>query len=195
MRSSIASKIFTVPESLVFEADEYLFTFAPTLADCTILTEPFTDYRLHGANLYTVLGSIADGERRKSSVLTAFASELPCALPQYGVPPEVVRVVLEMVDAEAAQLRLELDGGMPWKTFLVEIAIYHMQRAGASSSNKVFRTLTMIPTLLLPARWLYAGRKWLSSQSWYKRARRDFLPSPRLAEIYSAPSPRSSRES
>src|SRR5256885_9142978 len=46
--------------------------------------------------------------RRKSSVLTSFASELPCALPQYGVPPEVVRVVLEMVDAEAAQPRLEL---------------------------------------------------------------------------------------
>jgi hypothetical protein len=33
----------------------------------------------------------------------------------------------------------------------------------------------MIPALLLPPRWFYAGRRWLGSQSWYKRARHDFL--------------------
>ncbi len=65
----------------------------------------------------------------------------------------------------------------------------------ASRGNKIFRSVTMIPALLLPARWFYAGRKWLGSRSWYKRARRDFLPSPQLAKIDAAPSPRSSRGS
>jgi glycosyltransferase involved in cell wall biosynthesis len=193
MRSSIARKILPVPESLVFEADEYLFTLAPALADCIILAEPYTHYRLHGANLYMAPGSTADGERRKRRVLTALASELRRALPQYGVPPEVIQVLLEMVDAEAAQLRLKLDGGMPWETFRIETAIYRMQHASASRGNKIFRALTMIPALLLPARWFYAGRNWLGSQSWYKRARRDFLPSPQLTKIEPAPCPRDSR--
>lgn len=182
IRSSVARKLLPVPESLVFEADEFLFTLAPALADAIILPEPLTYYRLHGANLFMAPGATADGERRKQQVLASLASELRRALPRCGVAPEAAEVILEMVDAEAAQLRLKLDGGLSWETFQTESLLYRIQHPAASARSKVFRGLSMIPALLLPPRWFYSGRRWLASQAWYGRFRRSYVPLPQLAE-------------
>ena len=178
LRSSIARKLLPVPESLVFEADEYLFTLAPALADTMILPDPLTHYRIHGTNLFMSAGANPEGERRKQRVLASLASELRRALPPLCVLPEVVRVVLEIVEAEAAQLRLKLDGGFPWETYRTETTVYRIQHPGVSWRSDAFRTLTMIPALFLPPRWFYAGRQWLGSQRWYRRARRTAIPSP-----------------
>ena len=41
----------------------------------------------------------------------------------------------------------------------------------------------MVPAMLLPPRWFYAGRKWLGKSNWYRAARRDALPLPRIANV------------
>ena len=178
LRASVARKILPVPESLVFEADEYLFTLAPALADTMILPDLLTYYRIHGANLFMSAAAYPLGERRKQRVLSALAAELRHALPLHGVSPDVARVVLELVEAEAAQLRLKLDGGFPWETYSAESIVYRIQHPDAAWKSNAFRKLTMIPALFLPPRWFYAGRQWLGSQSWYVRARRSAIPSP-----------------
>jgi hypothetical protein len=64
--------------------------------------------------------------------------------------------MLEIVDAEAAQLRLKLDDGWPW-----ERTIYRVQHADAPAKSKMFRTLSMVPALALPPRWFCgAGNGW-----------------------------------
>ena len=178
LRSSVARRILPVPESLVFEADEYLFTLAPALADTMILPDPLTHYRIHGANLFMSAGANREGERRKQHVLASLAIELRRALPLLGVSPPVMCVVLEIVELEAAQLRLKLDGGFPWETYRTETTVYRIQHPDVSWKSDAFRTLTMIPALFLPPRWFYAGRQWLGSQRWYRRARETFIPSP-----------------
>jgi hypothetical protein len=178
LRSSVARKILPVPQSLVFEADEYLFTLAPALADATILPDPLTHYRVHGANLFMSAGANPEGERRKQRVLAALAVELCRALPLLGVSPGVARIILELIEAEAAQLRLKLDGGFSWETFHTETTIYRIQHPDVDWKSDAFRTLTMIPALFLPPRWFYAGRQWLGSQPWYVRARKSAIPSP-----------------
>lgn len=182
IRSAIARRILPVPESLVFEADEYLFTLAPALADAVILTEPLTYYRLHGSNLFMTSGATSDGGRRKQQVLAALATQLRRALPLQGVAPEVAGVILEMVDAEAAQLRLGLDGGFPWETFHTESTLYRIQHPSATRRSKVFRGLSMVPALLLPPRWFYTGRRWLASRPWYGRLRRSYVPIPAFGQ-------------
>jgi Glycosyl transferase family 2 len=193
LRSSVARKILPVPQSLTIEADEYLFTLAAALTDSVILTEPLTHYRIHGANLFMAPSAFAGGERRKERAISALAFELHRALPSAGAPPDATASVLELIDAEAAQLRLQHDGGMPWETYRAERALYRIQHQGAPWESRAFHAFAMIPALLLPPRWFYAGRRWLGSQSWYKRARRDFLPPPQMTKTNPLPSIRSTR--
>lgn len=182
LRASVARKILPVPESLTIEADEYLFTLAAAMSDSAILPDPLTHYRIHGANLFMVPGASVGGERRKQLAVSALAAELRRALPLTGAPEIVITTVLEIVDAEAAQLRLQLDGGMPWETYRAERALYRIQHPRAPWKSRTFRAASMIPALLLPPRWFYAGRHWLGTQSWYKRARRNLLPLPQVTQ-------------
>jgi hypothetical protein len=188
LRSSIARRILPVPAALTIEADEYLFTLAAALGESLILTDPLTHYRIHGGNLFMSPGASAGGERRKERAITALAIELRRTLPAAGASPDAAAAVLELVDAEAAQLRLALDGGKPWETYRAERTLYRVQHPDAAWKSRAFRAISMIPALLLPPRWFYAGRRWLGAQSWYKRVRHDFLPPPQLTKSNALPS-------
>lgn len=187
LRAEIARKCLPVPESLIFEADEYLFTVAAALSGGMILKDTLTRYRIHGANLFVSAGGSAEGERRKQRVLEALAAELKRMLPTLGVSHAAARAVLEIVDAEAAQLRLKCDGGWCWETFQTETSLYHMQHVDAPWRSKVFRWLSMIPALLLPPRTFYALRQWLSSRSWYAHMRGSVIPVPPITTRLQAP--------
>jgi glycosyltransferase involved in cell wall biosynthesis len=173
LRAEVARKILPVPEALVFEADEYLFSMAAAYSQSVIIPDALTHYRVHAGNLFLGAGANEAGERRKARVIAALAAALRAKLPSTGTPQVVIDTMLEIVDAEAAQLRLKLDGGWPWETFRTERTIYRVQHSGAPASSKIFRmlSLALALALVLPAKWFYAGRKWLGAQSWYKRAR------------------------
>jgi glycosyltransferase involved in cell wall biosynthesis len=183
LRAEVARKILPVPEALVFEADEYLFSMAAALGKSAILPDALTHYRVHAGNLFLAAGASEAGERRKAKVLAALAQALRAKLPVTGAPQAAIDTVLEIVDAEAAQLRLKLDGGWPWETFQTEQTIYRVQHYDASTRSKIFRTLSMAPALALPPKWFYAARRWLGAQSWYKRARAKAVPVPGFAKV------------
>jgi glycosyltransferase involved in cell wall biosynthesis len=183
LRAALARKILPVPESLIIEADEYLFTMAPALAPGLLLPEPLTHYRVHPGNLFLAAGKSTEGERRKADVLAALAAALRKDLPATSASPEAISMIVELVQAEADQLRLKLDGGWPWETFSTERTIYRIQHADAHWESRSFRTLSMVPALLLPPKWFYAGRAWLAAQSWYKRARAEALPVPGFTKL------------
>jgi glycosyltransferase involved in cell wall biosynthesis len=180
LRTAIARKILPVPDSLVFEADEYLFTVAPLFADAIILRDALTCYRAHGSNLFLSAGGTQRGERDRRAVLIALARELRRALREFGVEEEVSSVLLEMVELEAAQSRLQMEGGFPWETFRTEIALYRIQHPAASFRSKAFRAMSMAPALLLPPRLFYSCRQWLGLRPWYRRARQQLIPIPKL---------------
>jgi len=178
LRAEIARQILPVPEALIFEADEYIFTLGAALSEAIILNAALTYYRIHGANLFLCAGASPTGEREKGRVLVALVESLRNTLRSLKVPDDVAVCVLELVNAEAAYYRLKLDGGWSWETFQTETAIYRIQHRNEPWKNKVFRALTMVPALLLPPRWFYAGREWLGRQQLYKYSRKMFLPLP-----------------
>jgi hypothetical protein len=116
-------------------------------------------------------------------VIAELANALRVSLPGTGAPPAAVKALLEIVEAEAAQLRLKVDGGWPWETFQTERTIYRVQHADAPAKSKIFRTLSMVLALALPPRWFYGGRQWLGTRSWYKRARAGAVPVPGFAKV------------
>jgi Glycosyl transferase family 2 len=183
IRAEIARSILPVPEALVFEADEYLFTLAAAMSEVVILQEALTCYVIHGSNLYLSAGSGKAGLRRKQQVMAVLASSLQKGLRAQGLASEIVDCVVEIVQAEADQFRLMLDGGAPWQTVRSEIKLFKILHADASKSQAFFRALSMIPALLLPPRRFYAGRQWLGKQTWYRGLRKEALPMPRIAAV------------
>jgi hypothetical protein len=186
IRAEIARRILPVPEALVFEADEYLFTLAAVMNEVVILKEPLTCYVIHGSNLYVSAGSGKAGLRRKQQVMVALASSLQKALRAQGLPTDVVDGVVEIVQAEADQFRLMLDGGAPWETVRAENKLFEVLHEDASKSQKFFRALSMIPASVLPPRWFYAGRRWLGDQTWYRNVRQEALPVPEISAVSSS---------
>lgn len=183
MRAALARQILPVPEALRIEADEYLFTIAAGLSQVVIMTETLTHYRLHKASLYNSAGNSTDGLRRKQLVLAALAEALRRELPGCGVPPDAVGCVVEIVQAEANQLRLMLYGGSPLETLRTENTIYQILHANASRSHRLFRWITMLPASVLPPRWFYGARRRIAGQSWYRPLRAKVLPVPTITRV------------
>lgn len=185
LRTEIAQQILPVPSTLVIEADEYLFTLAAAIAEIVILKEPLTCYHIHGGNLYMAAGA-GDGRlRRKQEVMAALASALREKLPAFGVPPSAVACVVEIVQAEADQMRLMLDGGGQRETLRIERIIYSVKHTDAPRSHRIFRKSVMFFAMILPPRWFYAGRRWLASRGWYRLIRKKVLPVPRITRVNS----------
>jgi len=183
LRRNIAVKICPVPEALVIEADEYIFTLASALSYVVILPEALTYYRQHGQNLYNSAGGNIQGLRRKQEVMAALAQALRREMPALDVPTDAVECVCEIVQVEAQQLRLMLDGGAPWETVRTESAIYRIMHGDAAQGHRAFRAISMIPAVLLPPKWFYAVRRWLGTKTWYRAARRRVLPVPEITHI------------
>lgn len=183
LRTELARRILPIPEALVFEADEYVFTLGALMSELVILQDVLTYYGIHGGNLYLYQGRGIEGLRRKQQVMNALASALKKDLSSNGASPEVASCIVEIVQTEADQLRLMSEGGAPWETVRTENKIYEVMHADAPLSHRIFRAVTMVPAMFLPPRWYYAGRGWLGSRAWYRRIRRSALPIPDITRV------------
>ena len=177
-RRETLRQIGYVPESLKFEADEYLFTLAGLFADVMILPESLTFYRLHERNLFQLTSGDSQGIRRKQQILVALAQSLKEKFKQSGVSSGIAKTILECVGVEADVLRLVVDSGFPWETVSTELRIMRVFHSDASIWQYVFSCLRLIPALLLPSSTYYRWRRQLSLLTFYQGFRRKLLPFP-----------------
>jgi GT2 family glycosyltransferase len=182
-RRELLQRVLPVPEDLTIEADEYLFTLAALLADVLILPEALTYYRIHGANLFQGSGLTESGLRRKQRVLACLAEKLSVELRVRGLTPPVARTVTEVVQAEADQLRLSLDGGYPWETARTELRIYGIMHGGASKLQRAFKYLSLLPALVLPPAVYYRIKRRVAQDKRYLRARENWIPIPKPGHV------------
>ena len=183
IRTPLARQILPIPAALLIEADEYLFTVAACLSDLAVWPDVLTFYRQHGENLYNAAGRNPANLRRKLRVLLALTAALREKLHQIGCPDDAARCVCEILDIEAEQMRLMLDGGPPWRTVRVESAIYRIMHADAPLSHRIFRAATMVPCFVLPPRWFYSIRGWLGQRNSYQSFRKRILPRPGVTSV------------
>ncbi len=177
-RREILRRIGPLPESLKFEADEYLFTLAGLFADVMILRESFTFYRLHSQNLFQITNGDTQAVRRKQQVLVALAQSLQQSLKQNEVPFDIARTILECVEVEADVLRLALDSGFPWETVSTELKIMRVFHGDASVWQHVFSYIRLIPAAMMPASIYYRWRHRLMLMPFYQDFRRKLFPFP-----------------
>src|SRR5262249_11421639 len=75
-RRSVLERLLPIPEALVIEADEYLFTLGGAVAEVAVLDETLCYYRLHGQNLYQFGDDDPVRLKRKHLAVAAFADPL-----------------------------------------------------------------------------------------------------------------------
>jgi glycosyltransferase involved in cell wall biosynthesis len=175
-RKSILQKIGRTPETLIFEADEYLFSLAGLFADVTVLRDSLTFYRLHDRNLFQVMNGSAEGTRRKYEILTALAESLRQGFAAHGLRADLAKIIVEWVQTEADILGLKVNGGFLWQTVRSELRSYRVFHENASILNWTFKTFTLLPALVLPPRLYYSWRQRLSSSVAYRTVRDRWLP-------------------
>jgi glycosyltransferase involved in cell wall biosynthesis len=160
IRKRLLDAILPIPEELVIEADEYIFTLAPALSQALVLDQALVNYRFHSGSLYMIQSHDLDKLRRKQAVLAALARLLPPRLTVLGVTAEARDVVAEPLRLEAERHTLMLDGGMPWRTFAVERSAYRLSYKDYDLGYLFFKWLVLGLTLLVPPRRFYQGMRW-----------------------------------
>jgi glycosyltransferase involved in cell wall biosynthesis len=170
-RKDILRKIGKVPETLRFEADEYVFSLAGLFADILILRESLTFYRQHGQNLFQITNGSLAGARKKHEVLTALAQSLRQAFGAHELPNNVAKIIVEWVQVEADVVGLMVNGGFPWQTVHSELTNYRVTHENASAFGWLFKCLTLLPACILPPRLYYSWRRQWSSNALYRKAR------------------------
>jgi glycosyltransferase involved in cell wall biosynthesis len=175
-RGQILRAIGRVPQTLRFQADEYLFTLAGLFADVLILRESLTFYRLHDANLFQLGDGNATAVRRKSDVMAALAEGLREEMRRRNVAKEIADIVVGWVQNEADQLSLLADGGMPWKTVRTELNTYRVTHPSASMAHWIFKCATLLPACVLPPKTYYSWKHEFAENAWYRKTREKWLP-------------------
>jgi glycosyltransferase involved in cell wall biosynthesis len=183
VRAEILRRILPIPESIIIEADEYIFTVAAAVSDVSVIGELLTFYRIHAGNLFQVTGFKKDSVRRKQKSLDDLASALSEKLLQLRLKKDIVRTAVEAVQAEADQLRLQMDGGFPWETVRTEWKFYRIVHEDASISHQLFKIVSLIPALVIPPRLYYGIRRKLAANEFYLRMRRSFFPIPQPQHV------------
>jgi GT2 family glycosyltransferase len=183
MRTDIVRRIGPVPDALVVQADEYLFTIAAVMAGVLILPETLTYYRMHDANGFQIADHNPQRHRRKMEALEVLARGLETRLASIEMDPAAREVLLTMPRACADQLRLKLDGGWPWETAKTEWKIYKVMHPDAPLPHRVFKSLFLAGACLAPPRLFYELQSKLSQSDRYRSIRRRFLPIPRMTHL------------
>jgi len=182
-RAELLRRIGPVPEALVIEADEFLFTLGALFSEVLLLREPLTFYRLHGQNLYQIHHLDVTALRRKRTVLLALAGELRRRFVEEGVSPEICHSIVDAVQIEADLVRLWLGEGTPLDSFRTELRSYDLANDRVSPSRRLLKCLSLVPALFLAPRRYNTFKQRVTSNSWYMKARRKFLPLHRPSHV------------
>jgi glycosyltransferase involved in cell wall biosynthesis len=175
-RSDLLRRIGPVPESLVFEADEFLFTLGALFSTVYILRDPLTMYRLHGQNLFQISSHSDEALRRKLAVISELSMSLRDRFSKERVPEDIAAIILESVDTEASVLRLSLGQGSPIDTVRTEFRSYRLYHENASLFRRILKAISLAPALFLRPKTYIALKYKLATHPLFRKAREKFLP-------------------
>lgn len=175
-RSDLLRRIGPVPEALVFEADEFLFTLGALFSTAYILRDPLTMYRLHGQNLFQASGGNEAGLRRKYMVISALATLLRQRFVEEQVPQDVANIVLESLDSEAALARLSLGEGSPLDTVRAEFRSYRLAHEDVSVFRRFLKAVSLIPALFVSPKTYVSLKSRITASPFLQKLRRKLFP-------------------
>jgi len=175
-RTSLLRQIGPVPEALVFEADEFLFTMGALFSDALLLLEPLSFYRHHEQNLFQINRNDPSSLRRKHGVMVALTDSVCRRFAAEQVPAEVAHEIIDALQTEADTLRLALGEGSRLEAFRTELRSYRLHHEHASPLRFLLKCISLVPALCLSPRRYNVFKEKLASYSLYTKTRKRLLP-------------------
>lgn len=182
-RAELLRRIGQVPESLIFEADEFLFTLGALFSDVLLLREPLTFYRIHGGNLFQTSDATGAALRRKLNVIAALSDSLQQRFAGENTPPEISKAIIESIDLEAGMLRVALGEGSSREAFRTQARSYRIMHEHASLPRRLLKYASLLPALLLSPKTFNSFQQKLLANRFYKWARHRVLPNLRPTHV------------
>ena len=158
-RRSVLERLLPIPEALVIEADEYLFTLGGAVAEVAVLDEPLCYYRLHGQNLYQFGDDDPVRLKRKHLAVAALADTLPTRLRALGMSEESADKAVENTVLDARRLGLQTDGGHIGMAFPVEWAARRAYPEQWSLHRWPVKAVMLLLAVVLPPKLFYRLRR------------------------------------
>jgi hypothetical protein len=170
-RKALLEQLLPIPEGAVIEADEWLFTLAPWLADVMVLDQALFYYRLHGGNMYMLNGASEKGLRRMHNSLASLVRYFPPKMRALGIPPEIEAPLLANLRLQTDLLRLQLMGGSRREVLRLERARDDLFNRTAPLSYRIFKQVVLLLALMLPSKQFFRLKNWYS-ESGLRRVRK-----------------------
>jgi hypothetical protein len=158
-RRRVLERLLPIPEGLVIEADEYLFTLGGAVAEVAVLDEALCYYRLHSNNLYQFRDYDPARLRRKHSAVAELAVTLPTRLTALGVSDVNAYKVVENTAHDARRLGLAIDGGRIGTAFWVEWAVMRAHPGQWPLARWPVKAGMLLLALALPPKLFYRLRR------------------------------------
>jgi len=163
-RRSVLDRILPVPEALVFEADEFLWSIGAAVTEFTVLEQALVYYRLHDSNLY-MDGRDSDAAAvRRYKVMSCLWREVPLRLNALGISPAISSAALMSLRLDVDMLRLRVEGGWSWEMFRAERAAARYSYSAVSPGYRAFKALSLALSLLLPPKTFCRLKRWYSAR-------------------------------
>ncbi len=178
-RKAILEKILPIPEGVAIEADEWLFTLAPCLAEVLVLNQALFYYRVHAGNLFMLRDANEKGARQLYNSLACLVQNFPPKMRALGIALEVETALLEHLRLLTERMRLQLDGGSRWEVLRIERATSDYFVENAPLGYRAFKQLTLLMALLLPPRQFFRLKRWYADSR--LRHTRQWIGDPALA--------------
>lgn len=167
-RRDLLEKVLPVPDGIVIEADEFLWSVALCLRPAVALNQALTYYRMHGGNLYMVAEEDPERVKRKYQSLACLGNALTERLPALAVPAELVNAALEPLRIEIDQHRLAAGEGTPWEMFRTERAAARLCYAKMSPGYRIFKSCSLALTLVMPPRQFCRLKRWYAARGLHR---------------------------
>jgi glycosyltransferase involved in cell wall biosynthesis len=165
---SAALDLLDIPERLVFEADEYMFTLLPLMGQVIILPEALTFYRIHQNNLFQ--GSRArlleykvdDKLIKRASIYECLSERLAIELRKRGFDGPLLDQLMLPIEVEASRLKFRTSGGNVIENFRSERRAAGLFRRNSFTSRTVL-LFALALTLILPPKWYFRLRQYYAN--------------------------------
>jgi hypothetical protein len=164
VRRSTALALLNIPERLVFEADEYMFTLLPTMGQVVVLPEALTFYRIHDNNLFQgsrtlpLRCDVDEKLLKRASIYECLSGKLPPELRKRGCDGPLLNLLMAPVEVEASRLKLMTSGGTVIENFKSERRAARVFGRN-SLPRKAVLLISLGLTLILPPKWYFRLRQ------------------------------------
>ena len=169
IRESALARTLPVPVELPF-FDNFVFAQAIAIGGALLLAEPLCYYRVHSSNLFISDAPTEQQRRTRYRVLCGLLEHLPARLKTLGASDAAISAFLAFDRAEAARLKLMLNGGWSWETFRAEYMNFHVHYRDPDWGYRVFKNFVLLSTLLMPPKNFYRMRGWYAKHG-FRRLR------------------------